>query len=156
MKIRERSFEGLLGCAVASCALLLSAYAEQASSGCQREMIAMIVSPDDVWVAMVQEEVCSGPGIATTGVSDIVQLVRRGQEPRDNDDVFAIEEHGDPANRPVMQWLSAQKLQITVPNKSLIGLNKGGYKGVEIAVRYEPNDPVARQQWLRGLGLAPK
>jgi hypothetical protein len=34
------------------------AQAQLGSFGCQRAMIAMGVSPDDKWVAIVQEEVC--------------------------------------------------------------------------------------------------
>ncbi len=104
---------------------------------------------------MVQEEVCQGPGFASTGISDIVQLARRGQEPENSDDVFAIEEHGDLTNRPVMQWLSPSKLQITVPNKSLIGVQKSSYEGIEIVIKFNPDDPAERKRWLKSLGWCP-
>ncbi len=89
-------------------------------------------------------------------MSDIVQLVRRGQKSEDSDDVFAIEEHGDPTNRPTLRWLSPQKLQIAVPNKSLIGLQKSSYEGIDIVIKFEPDDPAERERWLKSLGLPTK
>jgi hypothetical protein len=78
------------------------------------------------------------------------------EEPKHENDVFALDENGRPENRPITRWLSSQKLQITIPNLSLVGLQKRSYQGVEIIVKYEPDDPAARDQWLMGLGLAPE
>jgi hypothetical protein len=107
-------------------------------------------------VALVYEEVCSGEGLATTGITDTVQLLRRGEEPKDENDVFAVEEHGNSVYRPLTQWLSPQKLKITIPNKSLIGLKKDSYEGIEVVTKYEPDDPAERERWLKSLGLPPK
>lgn len=71
-----------------------TAQADDAHGGCQQELISVLMSPDDAWIAMVQEEICSGFGIATSGTTDVVQLVRRGEKPNDNNNVFAIEELG--------------------------------------------------------------
>jgi hypothetical protein len=136
--------------------LSMPAQAQLGSLGCQREMIAMGVSPDDKWVAVVQEEVCSGLGIASTGVTDVVQLVPRDRKPENGDDIFAINENGDPTQRPNIRWLSPTKLQITVPNTALIGLDKKSYAGIEIAIKYEPDDPAERERYLKQFGLTPK
>lgn len=55
-----------------------------------------------------------------------------------------------------MRWLSMNKLQITVPNKSLIGLQKSSYDGVDIMIKFEPDAPDERKQWLNSLGLPTK
>lgn len=123
---------------------------------CQSELVSFLLSPDEAWAAIVQEELCTGDGPASTGVTDTVQIVARGQEPTHLNDVFGIEEHGRPENRPLIHWLAARKLQITVPNLSLIGLQKSAYAGVEISIKFEPDDPVARDRWLTDLGLKPK
>jgi hypothetical protein len=124
-------------------------------AGCSRDEILRIASPDLSWVAFVQEEVCSDGAFVTT-IDDIVQLARRGVVPKHKSDVFAIAEHGDPGSRPVLRWLSDQKLQITVPNRSLIGLRKNRYRGIDVVVRFDPDDPIARQQFLQNLGLDPE
>jgi hypothetical protein len=134
----------------------MPARAQLGSLGCQREMVAMGVSPDDKWIAVVQEEVCSGLGIASTNVTDVVQLVPRERKPENGDDIFAVEGHGDPTQRPNIRWLSSTKLQINVPNKSLIGLDKKNYAGIEIAVKYEPDDPAERERFLKQFDLTPK
>ncbi|HVZ52943.1 MAG TPA: hypothetical protein VG986_13315 [Pseudolabrys sp.] len=137
----------------------------QGKAGCQRETISVLTSPDDTWVALVQEDVCSD-GFFVTTITDTIQLTRRDatgviqlathpDKPKHENDVFALDEHGDPENRPLTRWLSPTKLQVTVPNKSLIGLHKTSYEGIEIVVKYEPDDPVERQRWLKSLGLAP-
>ncbi len=144
-------------CSILTAMLLMQAQAQLGSLGCQREMIAMGVSPpDDKWVAIVQEEVCTGIGIASTGVTDVVQLLLRESKSENGEDVFAIEEHGDPTNRPNIKWLSPTKLQITVPNTALIGLDKKSHAGIEIAIKYEPDDPAERERYLKQFGLTPR
>ena len=46
-----------------------------------------------------------GEGLAGTAITDIVQVVRRGQEPKHENDVFAVDEGGRAQNRPLTQWL---------------------------------------------------
>jgi hypothetical protein len=138
----------------------------QEKGGCQRETISALMSPDDTWVALVQEDICSD-GYFVTTVTDTVQLSLRDaidaiqltwhpDKPKHENDIFALDEHGHPENRPLTRWLSPQKLQITVPNKSLIGLQKGTYEGIEIVIKFEPDDPAERERWLKSLGLLPK
>jgi hypothetical protein len=136
---------------------IMVAEATPAEEQCEREtMISQLISPDDAWVAVVEEHVCSGEGLATTGVDDTVQLLRSGEKPKRGDYVFSISEQGNPLNRPLTRWLSPQKLQITIPNKSLFVLKRDRYEGIEIVVKYEPNDPAERERWLRSRGLAPQ
>jgi hypothetical protein len=107
----------------------------QAKAGCQSETISVLMSPDDAWVALVQESTCSD-GYFVTTIADTVRLARR-------DTTDAVE-------------LSSRELQITIPNKSLIGLRKSGYQEVHVTVKYEPDDPVERQHWRKSLGLTSK
>jgi hypothetical protein len=130
--------------------LLSSVKAESSprgSLGCQREVIATGLSPDDKWVAIVQEEVCSGLGMASTGIMEAVQIAARDQEPEKGDDVFVMNGSGDPMRRPNIRWLSPTTLQITVPNKSLIGLEKKNYVGIDIVTKFEPDDPAERERF---------
>jgi hypothetical protein len=122
---------------------------------CERETISTLMSPDDSWVAVVQEITCSNQAFGMTSVTDGVQLVRRGDELKESNDVFGVD-RGGWKERPLTRWLSPSKLQITVLNKSLIGLQKSSYDGVDIVVKFEPDDPVERERWLKSRGLPPK
>jgi hypothetical protein len=133
---------------------------------CERGTISMLVSPDDAWVALVQEGVCSDGGFVTIS-TDTVRLVRRdlvdtiqlalhSEKPEHENDVLVVDDYGHPENRPLIQWLSTRKLQITIPNISGVGLQKSSYQGIDVAIKYEPDDPAAREKWRREHGLAPK
>ena len=166
MRAATTGKSAILSCLIVSvCLLNGGAFATetQQKGGCQRLTISAEISPDETWWALTQEDVCSD-GYFVTTIIDTVQLVRRETvdtidltehpiEPRHEDDVFAVEEHGHPENRPLTRWLSPQILQITVPNKSLIGLRKPTFQGIEISIKYDPDDPVERERWLKSLGL---
>jgi hypothetical protein len=147
-------------------AVLPGAGVAQEKGGCQREAISVLMSPDDAWVALVQEDICSDGYFVTTvtdtvqlsprGATDAVQLTSHSDKPKHENDIFALDEHGHPEMRPLTRWLSPQQLQITVPNKSLIGLQKSSYEGIEVVVKFEPDDPAERERWLKSLGLPTK
>jgi hypothetical protein len=121
-------------------------------AGCDSETKGMAISPDGFWVAFVQQEFRGDGAFVTTG-DDYVQLVQRGIVPTHDNDVFAVDDHGTEENRPRLLWMSPQKLQITLPNTSLTGLPKSSYQGIEIQVRFQPDDPVARERFLQCFGL---
>lgn len=122
------------------------------SYSCNVEQISTLTSPDRQWIASVREEICSSPGIATTGISDVVRLARRNKQ-KSAGDVFVLSGDGDARSRPHIRWISNDHLEITVPNTSLIGLNKNSFDGVSIMIKFDPNDPVARRQFLKKMGL---
>jgi len=133
---------------------------------CERETISVLVSPDNAWVALVQEGVCSD-GVVVTVSTDTVRLVRHAtvgeiqlaphaEKPDHENDVLVVDYYGHSENRPLIQWLSPRKLQITIPNISGVGLQKSSHEDVEIVLKYEPDDPAARDRWRRERGLAPK
>lgn len=124
-------------------------------AGCNRMIVSTVMSPDNAWVALVQEEVCAD-GAFTTAVTNTVQIARRGEEAMPQQDVFAIDNHGHYENRPRIRWLSSSTVQITVPNKSLIGLHKMNIHDIDIVVKFDPDDPIERERFLRELGLEPR
>jgi hypothetical protein len=132
---------------------------------CERETISTVVSPDNTWVALVQEGLCTGGSItvstdtvqlARRNLTDTIQLAQRPEAPQHENDILVVDYYGHAENRPVTRWLSPEKLQITIPNISAIGLHKSNYQGVEIVIKYEPDDPAARERWRKERGLAPE
>jgi hypothetical protein len=115
---------------------------------CERETISALVSPDNAWVALVQEGVCSDGGFVTIStdtvqlarrdLTDTIQLAPRAEKPEHENDIFVVDHYGHAENRPLTQWLSPRKLRITIPNISGVGLQKSSYQGVDIIVKYEP------------------
>ena len=120
---------------------------------CDRKTISMMMSPDTTWVALLEEETCSGSGPATTGITDVVQVFRLGVPPNGRNDVFAMAKH--PLMRPALQWLDSSTIQVTVPNISLIGLRKRNYEGISVVIKFDPNEPDARASFLKSLGMPP-
>jgi hypothetical protein len=153
----------------ASGAAVAGAQLARAEGGCWSSTISALISPDDVWVALVRQEICSD-GLFVTTVVDKVQLVRRisidtiplgprPDEPIHENDVFGIEEAGYPPIRPLTRWLSPDQLEISIPNLIPVGSQKSEYEGVQIVVKHNPDDPAAsaaREQWLIEHGLRPK
>jgi hypothetical protein len=50
-----------------------------------------------------------------------------------------------PEKRPLLRWLSPQKLQVTIPNIYAIGLQKSRYEGIDMLLKYEPDDSEERE-----------
>jgi hypothetical protein len=123
---------------------------DSAKAQCATETVSIMLSPDNGRVALVQETMCSTQAFDMTTLTDAVHIVRRGEQAKQEDTIFAIDA-GYPKYRPVIRWLSPMKLQITVSNKSLITLQKSEFDGVEIIVKFEPDDPAERERWLKSL-----
>jgi hypothetical protein len=149
--------------ACAGMIILAANMTAQGEVACEREPIAMLLSPDNKWVALVREGECSnGAGVVVS--TDIVQLVprevletirltRSPDQPEHENDVLVVDYYGRFEYRPVLKWLSSRELQITIPNISGVGSRKSNYHDVAIAIRFEPDDPAAREKWRQERGL---
>ena len=70
-----------------------------------------------------------------------------------DNDVLSVDYYGHFENRPILKWTSPQDLQITVPNLSTVGLKKNSYQGLVVTLKYDPDDPAAREKWRTEHGL---
>ncbi len=122
--------------------------------GCHQTTLSVLRSPDTAWTAVIDQEVCSGVGIASTSVTNVVSLLEAGEKPELGNAVLAFDAVVN--QLPIMEWVYSDKLQITVPNKSWIGMQKNSLKTVQVVVKFYPDYPAEREQWLRGLALTPK
>jgi hypothetical protein len=130
---------------------------------CEARPIAMSMSPDDKWIAVVREGLCTAGSVSvSTNTVEIVprdamsnlSLLPSSGQPEHEGDVLAVDYYGHFQSRPVLRWLSPQSLQIAIPNISGVGLSKPNYRGVQIVVKYKPDDPAAREKWVKEHGLA--
>lgn len=136
------------------CAVAVLAHCKDSRStkgGCEKRTVSTSLSPDRIWSAVVREEICSD-GAFTTSAANVVQLVRSGETETDEGKIFSADTGGHPENTPLLKWLAPRLLQITVPNKSLIGLSKSTFGDVNIQVKFDPDNPEERKRWLKEIG----
>lgn len=124
---------------------------------CDATAMAVVPSPDRAWEAVTDHVVCSTGGFATTTVDDVVRVRRPGDALKRGTellpgDVFTIDEGGDSSQRPILLWLSPQRLQITVPNKSFVETLHDKFQDVDIVVKFDPDDPAEREKFLKSFG----
>lgn len=138
--------------AVASCLLAITAVLSLVVprwwwAGCTHETLSELESPDGTRVAVVQEHVCSD-GAFTTALTSTVGIAWAGNVPARDEIIYSADWYSREA-KPRGQWLSPEKLQITVPTTASIALFKSWYLGVEVALEFDPDDPAERLRWLR-------
>ncbi len=124
-------------------------------AGCERQTVAMLPSPDAAWSALFYEDICSHGPAFTTVVLDRIRLVRRGEESNEDSDVLILQGPVPVENRMQPRWLSPQELQITIPNNSVVTEKRSRYGGIEVIVKFNPDDPVQRERFLEEHGLPP-
>jgi hypothetical protein len=133
--------------------LIALAFSSKAIAECTHKLVSTLRSPDDTWIAVVQEITCSNDAFGMTTIVDQLGLVRPGAETRFGEAIFAVDIGGNWRSRPLTRWLTSTKLEVMVPNFSLIGLHKCDFEGVEVLVKFDPEDPAARERWLKSLGI---
>ena len=121
-----------------------------ATPTCEKTIIAELPSPDGMMSAGVLEYVCRDGGFVTV-VSGRVVIVPSGKEANKESEVLVVDTGGRQENIPRIVWASSTLLNITVPVNSLIGLQKDLYSGIRVNVKFEPDDPAARQRFLMEL-----
>jgi hypothetical protein len=117
----------------------------------ESEVRAVVLrSPDGQWEADVDRRVCFSWGIATTGIDDVV-AIRHSGEPASRgadvqpEDVFYVDAHNQ---YPLLLWPSPSHLEITVPNESRTAVIRNSYQGIEISVKYDPDNPAETAAFL--------
>jgi hypothetical protein len=134
----------------------------QSEAECERETISMALSPDNQWIALVREGMCIAGNITVStdtvqivrrAASDKIELLRSSDDPPHENDVLVVDYYGHSENRPVLRWIASHELQVTIPNLSSIGMQRSAYDDVKVTVRFEPDDPEAREKWRKERGL---
>ena len=126
-----------------------------AQRSCTRTTIATLMSPYNSWAVTIEEEACSQLIYATTTIDNIVRVARLGAIATLESDVLVVNVGGSWKARPLLEWIAPAKLQITLLNRSFIGLRKPKYEDVEIVLKFDLDDPADRAQFLKELGLPP-
>ena len=114
---------------------------------CEHAVIERAVSPDGAWAAVIDEATCE----VDWGGTDIiagVQLVSM-RDPTMIGDVLGVETGGHADMRPRVAWNMPNILQVVVHNLSSPKVLTHEFAGIHIDLRFDPDDPAAREAWQR-------
>jgi hypothetical protein len=147
---------------IAMCSIVATR-SESDEIGCQRKTVAVVASPNsdrENLVAVMHEDWCSNGGFVTVATNTIQILPlsvanslyfseRKVKSPwQDSSNVLILEAAGGGVDYiPQLKWKAYNSLQISIPNLSNVMTHVKKYQEVDIAIKYEPDDPDARFHW---------
>jgi len=102
-------------------------------------------SPDGRWIASTYEEVCD-LGLVT---SDAAVIALGQSEHSRSQVIIGMDAPSSDSDWPKAYWQAANRILIIVSNHSELSLQMARYQGVDVEVRYCPDDPVERRRWLQ-------
>jgi hypothetical protein len=113
-------------------------------SDCERSWERRFKSPDGKWLAVVHDDVCSG-GLGSDGLT-VVDLVVAD---RPQQVVTVLIPFGQWTQGEVVRltWTSARNLEIFVPNRTDFSLSMVRYSDIDIAVKFDHDNPEDREKW---------
>jgi hypothetical protein len=110
---------------------------------CEHSGASSAESPDKRWVATVQEEVCDAGGVAAAGV--VVDLATSADVTH-SQRIFSMAVRRSRDEWPKVLWKSATRLELWVPNRAAIGMQKTESQGIQIELKYCGDNPQERAQ----------
>lgn len=114
-------------------------------SNCKETVWQAEYSLDNVWKATSSQVVCD---LGLSSSASAVVKIGRGPDMKLQATVLGMDLPSDPADEPRIQWISPTKLMITVAAGSMFASRVAEYQGIQIDVRYCPDDPKLNQQMI--------
>jgi hypothetical protein len=115
--------------------------------GCDEGWLTMAISPDMRWRATLAYVVCGGP--MASEFWNQVLLVNLDALHDEGAEVVALEGDAEIQHKLSFDWESSTLLRITLPNTAVVMTHLGQWRGVQIELRFDPDDPAARESYLR-------
>jgi hypothetical protein len=120
---------------------------------CTHLIVDRLPSPDGAWVAVIDESTCD-VGMGGSGITADLHLVRTKSPVRDIN-LLGVDTHGDASNRPRIAWSAPNGLQVTVPLSDYLRLRNTWVEGLQVEVRFDPDDPLVEQICRGQIGRPP-
>lgn len=135
---------------------LACASSRAAAVECDHSGAKTTPSPDERWVATVQEEVCATEKGTAAGVNVDLALA---SDPTHKSRVVSISVPRSRDDWPRVVWTSASSMEVWVPNLAEIGLHVAEADGVRVELKYCGDNPQERarrdeyqaalKQWMK-------
>jgi len=144
-----------LGLSVALCTLLAAAIVRTELGGdpCEVAIVGRVSSPDHAWDAVLSEATCP-VGFAGMDITTEVHLVST-RDPAHFADLLGVDTGGHEDDRPRLAWTAPDVLRVMVPNPFYLKVLTRQFDGVRVDLRFDPDDPAAKDAWLREHNLPP-
>ena len=113
--------------------------------GCEPIASLTRASPNGQWLAIAHSDACGG-GFGTGYTDNRVDLRRADSD--ESLTVLVPEGQWQPTELVALNWISTDRLRITVPNRTTANLWVAMYHGINIDVRYDHDDPPDRAKWM--------
>jgi hypothetical protein len=111
--------------------------------GCTDVVLDRLPSPDGAWVAVMDESNCE-VGMGGNAITAGVHLVKT-KPPLQDIDLLRVDTGGDIDDRPRVAWSAPNGLQVTVPLYDYLRLRYTSVEGLQVDVRFDPDDPLVKQ-----------
>jgi hypothetical protein len=118
-----------------------------------QETLINLPSATGEWIAFVSEESVDASILSHT--SDFVKIVSTAY-PTWSMELVWIDTGGHDENRPRIAWSAPNVLRVTLANKSINKVLTRHADGINIDIRFDPDDPAARAAWLKHIGEPPE
>ncbi len=106
------------------------------------------VSPDAAWKAYIDLVVHQDADHPILQGADTVFLMDM-HNPSDSVPLLMVTDDSHADNVfPVLVWKAPTILQVTVANRAFVKMIRQDYKGIHVELRFDPDDPAARNAWL--------
>ena len=119
----------------------LSAAAPAAEQICDRSESKSTPSPDGLWIANVQEQVCSTDTGAAAGITVIIASAK---DPEHGKRVFIMPVPRSREDWPRIRWQGPTAMEVRVANLSEASTPQPEYEGIRIALAYCNDSPDDR------------
>jgi hypothetical protein len=114
---------------------------------CEHAIVARLPSPDGAWEARVDETACLyGMGVGYVVAEAHLVSTR---DPARFDVLLGVDTGGHGDERPRLAWTAPGVLQVTVLNRFYLKVLTRRFDGVRVDLRFDPDNPAAKDAWLR-------
>ena len=116
-------------------------------SPCENAIVARLPSPDAAWEAVLDQSTCP-VGMGGASIVAGVNLVST-RDPARTAVLLGVDTGGHEDDRPRLAWTAPDILQVTIPNPFYLKVLTRQFDGVRVDLRFDPDDPAAKNAWLR-------
>lgn len=121
---------------------------------CEKDIVARLPSLDGAWEAVLDQSTCL-VGLGGASIVARVNLVST-RDPARTAVLLGVDTGGHGDEWPRLVWTAPDVLQVTVYDHFYLKVLTREFGGVQVDLRYDPDDPADRAAWQREHGMSPE